>query len=199
MKFLCHWRIPHNNWLPVLKKFTSMSPQEQKNAGDGVSIIGRWHDVAARTGVVVFEASDAAAVQRYLGHWNPFMEIDLAPDFRSTALLLVGWLAGQLQWTDAKEKEGGLSFRGSSGKEIKVTLGEKAGAPIGRCAVRCGATEFIVAHPDKADLLEVAAGERSCRMPAGRNEAVRLMGEELMRGGPHRVYLRAMNCVREFL
>jgi hypothetical protein len=28
---------------------------------------------------------------------------------------------------------------------------------------------------------------------------VRLMGEELMRGGPHRVYLCAVNCVREFL
>jgi len=89
MKFLGHWRIPHDNWLPVLKKFTSMSPQEQKNAGDGVTIVGRWHDVAARTGVVVFEASDAAAVQRYLGHWNPYMEIDLVPvldDEESTAV-----------------------------------------------------------------------------------------------------------------
>jgi len=25
------------------------------------------------------------------------------------------------------------------------------------------------------------------------------MGEELMRGGPHHVYLRAVNCVRELL
>jgi hypothetical protein len=79
MKFLCNWSIPHENWLPVLKKFTSMSPQEQSNAGDGVKIIGRWHDVAARTGVVIFESNDPAAVQRYLGLWNPYMEINLAP------------------------------------------------------------------------------------------------------------------------
>jgi hypothetical protein len=79
MKYLCHWSIPHDTWLPVLKKFTSMSPQEQKNAGDGVKIIGRWHNVAARTGVVIFESNDAAAVQRYLGQWNPYMAIDLAP------------------------------------------------------------------------------------------------------------------------
>jgi len=79
MKFLCHWRIPHDNWLPVLKKFTAMSPLEQKNAGDGVTIIGRWHDVAKRTGVVIFEANDPAAVHRYLGLWNPYMELDLAP------------------------------------------------------------------------------------------------------------------------
>jgi len=36
-------------------------------------------------------------------------------------------------------------------------------------------------------------------MPATRNELVSLMGEELMRGGPHRVYLRAMESVRELL
>ena len=46
---------------------------------------------------------------------------------------------------------------------------------------------------------DAAAGERSCRMPAGCNSVVRLMSEELMRGGPHKVYVRAMNCVREFL
>ena len=79
MKFLCRWRIPHENWLPVLKKFTSMSPDQQKNAGEGVTIVGRWHDAAARTGVVVFEGNDAAAVQRYLGQWNPHMEIHLVP------------------------------------------------------------------------------------------------------------------------
>ena len=89
MKFLCNWSIPHDNWLPVLKKFASMSPQEQTNAGDGVKIIGRWHDVAARTRVVIFESDDPAAVQRYLGLWNPYMEIDLRPvldDAESTAV-----------------------------------------------------------------------------------------------------------------
>lgn len=50
MKFMVLWSIPQDKWLPVLKKFTSMSPQEQKNAGDGATIIGRWHDVAARKG-----------------------------------------------------------------------------------------------------------------------------------------------------
>jgi hypothetical protein len=92
-----------------------------------------------------------------------------------------------------------LSFRGQKENEIKVGLKEKAGEPIGRCAVRCGSAEFVVAHAKNADLLDIAAGERKCRMPAGHNDVVRLMSEELMRGGPHRVYLRAMNCVREFL
>ena len=89
MKFRCNWSVPHDNWLPVLKKFTSMSPQEQTNAGDGVKIIGRWHDLAARSGVVILESDDLAGVQRYLGLWNPYMEIDLRPvldDAESTAV-----------------------------------------------------------------------------------------------------------------
>jgi glucose-6-phosphate dehydrogenase assembly protein OpcA len=128
------------------------------------------------------------------------VEIDHAPGFRSTALLLAGWLAGQLRWSDGKKTgNGGLSFRGGKGNEIGIALKEKEGEPIGRCAVRCRSGEFVVSHAMKADLLDVAAGERRCRMPAGQNEAVRLMSEELMRGGPHRVYLRAMNSVRDFL
>jgi glucose-6-phosphate dehydrogenase assembly protein OpcA len=125
--------------------------------------------------------------------------IDFAPGFRSTAILLAGWLGGQLHWSGGQQDEGGLRFRGPNGREIATALNEKAGEPIGRCAVRCGSIEFVVTHAEKADLLDVAAGERHCRMPAGQNHVVRLMGEELMRASPHRTYLRAINCVRDLL
>jgi glucose-6-phosphate dehydrogenase assembly protein OpcA len=128
------------------------------------------------------------------------VEIDFAPGSRSTALLLAGWLAGQLRWSDGKQgSKNALSFHGKSGQEINISLREKEGEPISRCAIRCRSVEFKVRHSAKADLLDVATGERSCRMPAGCNNTIRLMSEELMRGGPHKVYLRAMNCVREFL
>ncbi|HYJ05664.1 MAG TPA: glucose-6-phosphate dehydrogenase assembly protein OpcA [Chthoniobacterales bacterium] len=128
------------------------------------------------------------------------VEIDHGPEYRSTALLLTGWLAAQLHWAIAEKTKGdALSFRSESGKTIRVSLQEKAGEPIGRCAIRCGAQEISVAHAENIDLLDVAMDKRSCRMPAGQNDEVGLMKEELMRGGPHRVYLRAMNCVRDLL
>jgi glucose-6-phosphate dehydrogenase assembly protein OpcA len=128
------------------------------------------------------------------------VEIDFAPGYRSTALLLTGWLASQLRWENGDKADAkSLSFRDASDKTVTVSLNEKKGEPIGRCAVRCGALEFRVAQAAHGDLLDVAVGERSCRMPAGQNDPVRLMKEELMRGGPHRVYLRAMNCVRDLL
>ena len=128
------------------------------------------------------------------------VEIDFASGYRSTALLLTGWLAAQLHWEiEGKVTGNELSFRGQAGKEIKISLQEKAGEPISRCVVRCGSVEFRVAHAENADLLDVAVGDRTCRMPAGQNDQVHLMSEELMRGGPHRVYLRAMNCVRDLM
>jgi hypothetical protein len=51
-----------------------MSPQERANAGEGVKIIGRWHEMAGRTGVAIFESDDLAAVQRYVGQWNTYVD-----------------------------------------------------------------------------------------------------------------------------
>jgi len=133
------------------------------------------------------------------------VRIDFAPGYRSTALLLVGWLAAQLDWAREKnENANALTFRDRAKKAIQVSLNEKAGEPISRCALKCGSTEFRVSHSAKADLMDVAlegsdTAARKCLMPASRNDSVWLMSEELIRGGPHRVYLRAMNCVRDLL
>ncbi len=132
------------------------------------------------------------------------VEIDFAPGYRSTAVLLAGWLAAQLQWTlEKNSKDNALAFRDQAQKVVRVSLAEKKGEPLSRCVVKCGSTAFHVTHSATADLLDVTVegseAHRKCLMPAGSNEPVRLMSEELMRGGPHRVYLRAMNCVRSLL
>jgi hypothetical protein len=74
MKFLGTYSIQQDKWLPLLKRWSSMSPQERANAGEGVKIVGRWHDMASRTGVIIVESNDLAAVQRYIGQWNPYLD-----------------------------------------------------------------------------------------------------------------------------
>src|SRR5438067_111294 len=64
--------------------------------------------------------------------------------------------------------------------------------------------EFVVSRAKCGDLLEVSRGEPGEKrlpqlMPAGSNDPVSLMSEELMRGGLHHVYLHAVNCVRDLL
>jgi glucose-6-phosphate dehydrogenase assembly protein OpcA len=131
--------------------------------------------------------------------------IDFAPGYRSTALLLTGWLAAQLGWSiETKTKQETLELRHESGKAIHVTLRESGTAPISRCVLSCGSIEFRVAISAGSDLLHVTAsapGETAQPqlMPAGSNDPVELMGEELLGAGRHRVYLRAMNCVRDLL
>ena len=79
MKFMVSWAIDQDKWLPVLEIWSSMTPEQQKDAGEGVKILGRWHEMAGRTGVAIVEASDAAAIHGYLGQWNPHMDMDVSP------------------------------------------------------------------------------------------------------------------------
>jgi glucose-6-phosphate dehydrogenase assembly protein OpcA len=147
---------------------------------------------------------DHPASQRYLREIEN-VEIDFAPGYRSTALLLIGWLAGQLEWTIEKDaKDNALVFRDESKKTIPVSLKETPGEPISRCVLKCGSVEMRVSHSGKADLLDVSVGATgqpgmSQPMPASSNDPTELMKEELMRCGWHRVYLRAMNVVRDLL
>jgi len=133
------------------------------------------------------------------------VRIDFGPRFRSTAVLFAGWLAAQLAWqagkTDTPNK---LSFVSPSGSKIDIELREQPGEPIGEVAVTTPDVEFLVAHAKCGDLLEVSRGKAGEKrmpqlMPAGKNDPVSLMSEELMRGGPHHVYLHAVNRVRELL
>jgi glucose-6-phosphate dehydrogenase assembly protein OpcA len=133
------------------------------------------------------------------------LRVDFAPGYRSTAVLFVGWLAAQLNWRNEKTDEANkLLFVSPSGQKIDVELRERPGEPIGEVAMTTPEVEFLVAHATCGDLLEVSRGKpgetrTSQLMPTGKNDPVSLMSEELMRGGPHHVYLHAVDRVRDLL
>ena len=133
------------------------------------------------------------------------LRIDFAPGFRSTAILFVGWLGAQLDWHVEEVKSPcDLRFTGSSGQHIDINLRERQGQPIHEIALTSGDVEFRVAYADCGDLLEVSRAQNDEKrvpqlMPGGNNDSVGLISEELVRGGPHRVYLNALNCVRDLL
>lgn len=79
MKFMVHWSIDQDKWLPILEQWASMSDAERADAGPEVSIIGRWHDTGGRTGVLIAETSSVAALYTYLGKWNPHMDVEVTP------------------------------------------------------------------------------------------------------------------------
>ena len=95
MKFMVNWSMNHEGWLPILEVFSSMTPEQRADVGDGVTMIGRWHDTNSRSGVAIMETTDLAALNRYLGKWNPFMDLDVSPvlDDEETAALAKDILA----------------------------------------------------------------------------------------------------------
>jgi glucose-6-phosphate dehydrogenase assembly protein OpcA len=131
--------------------------------------------------------------------------INFAPGFRSTALLFAGWLAAQLNWSIEKTKDDdALQFVDSTSHKIDIKLCERAGEPIGEIVLNSREVEFVVTHAKCGDLLEVSRGKPGEKrmpqlMPASSNDPVSLMSEELIRGGPLHVYLRAVNSVRDLL
>ncbi len=133
------------------------------------------------------------------------VQIDFGPGFKSTAALLAGWLAAQLKWQlQERNGDGALQFVDPSNRRIALELSEKSGQSIGRIFLLSRKMGFSVSHPTGSDLLAVSHGKRNekgaCQLiPAGSDDPVALMSEELRRGGSKRVYLRAIECVRDLL
>jgi glucose-6-phosphate dehydrogenase assembly protein OpcA len=133
------------------------------------------------------------------------VRINFAPGFRSTAILFVGWLGAQLKWRVQEVKsQADLRFVGTSADQIEVDLRESDGQPVHEIVLTSGDVEFRVTYAHCGDLLEVSRTQSNETrhpqlMPAGNNDPVGLISEELNRGGPHRVYLNALNCVRDLL
>jgi glucose-6-phosphate dehydrogenase assembly protein OpcA len=133
------------------------------------------------------------------------LTIDYAPGFKSTALLLLGWLGAQLNWkVNEPARNGSCRFVDANNRKIDIELREQAGEPLGRIIVNSRDAAFTVAPAKCGDLLEISRGkpneDRTTQvMPAQSNDPADLMSQELLRGGPHHVYLRALNCVRDLL
>ena len=133
------------------------------------------------------------------------VNVDFAPGYKSTAILLVGWLAAQLKWkTNQQQMNGSCRFLDSNNRKIDIELREKAGAPIGEVVLKSGGVKFCISPAKCGDLLEVfrSGGQEAGvpqMMPAQSYDPVDLMTQELLRGGPHRIYLRAVNAVRGLL
>jgi glucose-6-phosphate dehydrogenase assembly protein OpcA len=133
------------------------------------------------------------------------VQIHFAPGFRSTAMLFLGWLAAQLDWQiDTVTSSRELRFTGTSGESIGVELREDDGQSVHEVTLTSAEVEFGVTYAKCGDLLEVSRVQKGEKrvpqlMPAGKNDPVSLISAELIRGGPHHVYLNALNRVRHLL
>ena len=126
------------------------------------------------------------------------------PGHRSTALLLMAWIAAQLGWELAQKTAGGFVFNSGYGGHVTAELTEAPGAPIGSCELSAGDASVVVQREaasmhHRAEVKLPDGRVYHHLLPAGQDELISLLNEELMRGGKHKVYLKALRTLRGLL
>ena len=80
MKFLITWSLHEEKRHDTLAMFAQMSDdQEAAMMPEGMSLIGRWHDLVGGTGAAIYEVENASVISAYALQWNRFMDIDIVP------------------------------------------------------------------------------------------------------------------------
>ena len=121
---------------------------------------------------------------------------------RTRALLLVGWLASRLGWQRADGNP--LDFRSANGGAVTVKLTADAndGEGIRRVTLQAAGDggDFTVSRDARSDFYNTCAHCGSRReqrqlLPVGPEDTAALVSAELVHGGGHGAYLRALEMI----
>ena len=133
------------------------------------------------------------------------LQISFGADAGLAATLLTGWLAAQLGWKAPPDPtlDG---FAGPSGQTIRVTFEEAPGSGILRVTlIAADASEFVVSREPGSDFLNtmsvIGAYGRSAHqvLPIGAVDTEDLVSAELVHGGEHRIYMKALEMIMPML
>lgn len=131
------------------------------------------------------------------------VEITHAPGFRTSGLLLLGWLAAQLGWK-LDSVLSSHSFRTADRREVSFALSETPGAYISRCRLVAGEAEFIIERDGAAEYFHATKrgeglDDAPQLLPAGRDRMTDILLNELSRGGKHPLYLKTLGIIEPLL
>jgi len=126
-----------------------------------------------------------------------------SPLYRCTAVLLAGWLVAQLHWKIEKISPNAFGYSSTSG--VHGILNFKAldsAAPISECTLSVGNTEFKITREPNSEFLHASICHANhCELkhllPAGKDDLISLLNEELRLGGKHQVYLKAITVTED--
>ena len=125
-----------------------------------------------------------------------------SPRHRSTALLLMGWLATQIGWKLATMKP--VLFADNEGRAITVKFEESEGPAVSGIALSCDHASFSVQRDANSPFLHADLHLPDGRQykhlyPAGPDTINGLLNEEMSRASTDRIYLRALDCIEKLL
>ncbi len=127
------------------------------------------------------------------------LEVTYNPEYWTTAVLFISWMARQLGWE--LEEKGDIEYRfrsGNSDAPVLVKLTALPGPYLGQ--VKLGFDQGNLEVKWSGNFLETTLrGESQLKqmLPAGGTTLAALVQEELTRGGEHRTYLGALKIAEE--
>jgi len=131
------------------------------------------------------------------------VRIVCAPGSRTTAVLLLGWLATQLGWKlcDLLSEH---YFIAKDGRQVSFEIAEEEGATISLVQLRCGDACFELRRAEGSDYFHgrihtPGAADALPTLSAGRERLSDVLLAELSRGGRHPVYARAVDAILPLL
>ncbi len=129
--------------------------------------------------------------------------IACAPGSRTTALLLLGWLASQLDWK-LESLLGRDFFTTRDGRQIGFQIREEPGATISHVSLCAGGSCVELRRAEGSEFfhgrVHAACGHEALpTLSAGREKIVDILLAELSRGGRHPLYARSVARVLPLL
>ena len=80
MLFLSRFKVREATRHETYKLFASLPLDGPELAGvEGVTIVGRWHDVVAGDGVAIIECDDPNVLAAWSVQWNGVLDLSIVP------------------------------------------------------------------------------------------------------------------------
>ena len=120
-----------------------------------------------------------------------------APENRSTALLMVGWIVAQLHLTGGESKGTTITFKHPDGQPLTFNLRPEPGRSISFCELIAPGGSVAVQRDQQGDFFRVEVKLDTGRayqhlLPAGNNSTTSLLLWEIGGGSQHKVYSKAL-------
>ena len=77
MKFLLTWSSAPATRHEAYDTFAKMSDDDVAADHPGVTLVGRWHDVASGSGALICESDDLTAIQPWANNWNGLLDLEI--------------------------------------------------------------------------------------------------------------------------
>ena len=131
------------------------------------------------------------------------LQIQHAPNARLTAMLLISWFAAQLSWEFAGKEGDVVHFNSSTAGKVHCSLKETPGEAISAISLKAAHAQLSLRREPGSSLLNVTTETSSitsnAHFPAGNNDLINLLSEEMTPGTRHKIYLKTLSALQPLL